>query len=135
MRATLFSTPHKNSNINFAVDCQREMDHKDVIKAFRSGSSLDEVILRMSLVDSLDTVKHTGDQDSSSAEENNKSLLDIDLSEIDNLYLLRVAALVIRRGGLSTVPSDEVHNVYAQKRLQCPPVLLIETQMKSAVTL
>lgn len=56
MNASLFTSSHKNSRINFFIDCQREMDHKDVIKAFRSGSSLEAVIPRMSLVDSLEAV-------------------------------------------------------------------------------
>ena len=122
MKATLFSTPHKNSKINFAVDCQREMDHKDVIKAFRSGSSLDAVIPRMSIVDSLDTVKDNIDQECSpiATEENQKSLLGLDLSDTDYTYIMRVATLVIRRGGLSTVPSDVVENVYTQSKATLP---------------
>ncbi|VDI72180.1 Hypothetical predicted protein [Mytilus galloprovincialis] len=64
MKTTLFTTPHKGSNVNFALDSQREMDHQDVIKAFRSGATVTSVIPRMSLIDTLNevhdlTVKNT----------------------------------------------------------------------------
>ncbi|CAH1776984.1 unnamed protein product [Owenia fusiformis] len=39
MKQALFTTPHKNSDVNIALDTQRQMNHKDDLKAFRSGSS------------------------------------------------------------------------------------------------
>ncbi|KAL4238433.1 hypothetical protein ACF0H5_003141 [Mactra antiquata] len=57
MKHCLFSTPSKNRNINFALDTQREMDHKDALKAFRSGSTVASVLPRMSLIDLLDTTR------------------------------------------------------------------------------
>jgi hypothetical protein len=53
MKASLFTTPHKGSSINFALDAQKEMDHQDVLKAFRSGATMESVLPRMSLIDSL----------------------------------------------------------------------------------
>ncbi|CAC5412812.1 unnamed protein product [Mytilus coruscus] len=37
MKYSLFTTPHKGSIVNIALDAQREMDHKDVIKSFALG--------------------------------------------------------------------------------------------------
>jgi cephalosporin hydroxylase len=52
MKASLFTTPHKGSSINYALDAQREMDHQDVLKAFRSGATMESVLPCMSLIDS-----------------------------------------------------------------------------------
>jgi hypothetical protein len=46
-------TPYKGSNVNFALDAQRELDHQDVLKAFRSGANITSVIPRMSLIATL----------------------------------------------------------------------------------
>jgi hypothetical protein len=38
------------------LDAQRELDHHDVLKAFRSGATIASVILRISLIDTLNEV-------------------------------------------------------------------------------
>ncbi|CAG2244898.1 unnamed protein product [Mytilus edulis] len=57
MKQCLFTTPHKNSNVNFALDAQREMDHLDAVKGFRPRSTIDAVIPRMSIVDHFTDVQ------------------------------------------------------------------------------
>jgi hypothetical protein len=56
MKSTLFTTLYKGSNVNFALDAQRELDHQDVLKVFRSGANITSVIPRMSLIDTLNEV-------------------------------------------------------------------------------
>ena len=53
MKKSLYSTPFKSSSANFALDTQCKMDHKDVIKSFRTGATISSVLPRMSLIDSL----------------------------------------------------------------------------------
>lgn len=50
LKETLFSTPHKYSKVNLALDTQREMDHRDALKGFRPRSTMESVIPRISLV-------------------------------------------------------------------------------------
>jgi hypothetical protein len=72
MKASLFTTPHKGSSINFAFDAQREMDHQDVLKAFRSGARMEFVLPRMSLIDSLTNIHQSTPEKINSTSENDK---------------------------------------------------------------
>ena len=76
MKASLFTTPHKGSSINFALDAQREMDHHDVLKAFRSGATMESVLPRMSLIASLTDIHQSTPEKNkiNSTSENDKSL-------------------------------------------------------------
>ena len=69
MKEALYSTPIKQSTRNFACDTKRELDHLEALKGFRSGSNINSVTVRMSLIDSLNEAQHqetvgTGHQDS-----------------------------------------------------------------------
>lgn len=57
LKKTLYTTPFKGSNRNFACDTKREMDHLDVLKGFRSGSNTSSITCRMSLIDSLNETR------------------------------------------------------------------------------
>ena len=57
MKSTLYRTPFKGSNRNFACDTKRELDHIDALKGFRSGSNITVITSRMSLLDTLNEVK------------------------------------------------------------------------------
>jgi hypothetical protein len=72
MKASLFTTPHKGSSINFAFDAQREMDHQDVLMAFRSGATMEFVLPRMSLIDSLTDIHQSTPEKINSTSENDK---------------------------------------------------------------
>ena len=89
LKQSLFTTPHKDSTINFALDTQREMDHQDAIKGFRPRSTIDTIIPRMSIVDhftevqqirhglntsELDTTEETGDVSTTNDENVNYDL-------------------------------------------------------------
>ncbi|XP_070203435.1 uncharacterized protein [Littorina saxatilis] len=60
MKETLFSTPFKDSKRNFALDSQREMEHKAALKGFRSRSTVDSVLPRLSLVDKFEEMEAMG---------------------------------------------------------------------------
>ena len=53
LKASLFSTPHRGSDTNFSLDSQREMDHRDALKAFRPSAALEAIVPRMSVIDIL----------------------------------------------------------------------------------
>ena len=53
LKKTLFSTTHRDALSNFALDVQREMDHRDVVKGFRFSSGIKAVIPRGSVIDGL----------------------------------------------------------------------------------
>ena len=74
MKALLFTTPHKGSSINFALDAQREMGHQDVLKAFRSGATMESVLPRMSLIDSLTDMHQSIPEKINSTDENDKKM-------------------------------------------------------------
>ena len=56
VKASLFTTPHKGFT-NFALDAQREMDHRDAIKSFRSSGSIESILPRMSVIDDLQDIR------------------------------------------------------------------------------
>ena len=57
MKSSLFTTPHKEFTTNFALDAQREMDHRDAIKSFRSSGSIESILPRMSVIDDLQDIR------------------------------------------------------------------------------
>ena len=57
MKETLFSNPHKDTKSNFALDAQRVMDHRDVVRGFRPSSGIKAVIPRMSVINDLCTMR------------------------------------------------------------------------------
>ncbi|CAC5387980.1 unnamed protein product [Mytilus coruscus] len=123
----LFTTPHKGSSTNFALDAQREMDHQDVIKAFRSGATMESVIPRMSLIDSLNDVHRSITEKNNEHKEKEKSLPDIlgiTLNSTDMVYILRITGLILRRGGISTIPNKNVYNMYEPKPDKLPESIL-----------
>ncbi|MCW4344649.1 MAG: hypothetical protein N0E48_15030, partial [Candidatus Thiodiazotropha endolucinida] len=112
MKASLFSTPHKTSKCNIGLDCQREMDHQDVIKAFRSGSSESAVLPRMALIDTFNEIQDTPLRNKKVDESDDN--LGLELTDTDKKYILRVAALILRQGGLRTHLSTTPFNVYGK---------------------
>ena len=47
LKSSLFTSPHKQSKINFALDAQREMDHQDITRSFPSSSTVSSVVPKM----------------------------------------------------------------------------------------
>ena len=103
MKASLFTTPHKGSIINYALDAQMEMDHQDVLKAFRSGATMESVLPCMSLT---------------------REQLGLNLSPTDITYILRITSLILRREGISTVLNNNIYNMYEARPDLLPESIL-----------
>ncbi|KAK6181776.1 hypothetical protein SNE40_009563 [Patella caerulea] len=116
-----YSTPHKGSDVNFGLDTQREMEHRDVLKSFRSGGTLSSVLPRMSLVDSLQPIQSF---DKEVSDRTSDDILGLTLNQTDLNYVLRVTKLVLRRGGLSVHADNIVRNVYRARETYISPSML-----------
>jgi hypothetical protein len=70
----------------------REMGHQDVLKAFRSGATMESVLPRMSLIDSLTDIHQSTPEKINSTNENNKKStreqLGLNLSPTDTTYII-----------------------------------------------
>ena len=134
LKQSLFTTPHKDSTIHFALDTQREMDHQDAIKGFRPRSTIDTIIPRMSIVDhftevqqirhglntsELDTTEETGDVSTTNDENVN-----YDLSMKDLKFIIPVTKLILRVGALSTEKDDIPRNAYNPAKPILPEAIL-----------
>ncbi|CAH1791792.1 unnamed protein product [Owenia fusiformis] len=106
LKRHLFSTPHKESAVNFATDTKREQDHIDVMKGFRSGSTLESVTRRMAAIDILkpyEKIDTCTDDD-----------LGWKTSNIDLKYITSTSELIFRQGGFSSNEQVLPLNVYSQ---------------------
>ena len=126
MKYSLFSTPIGNSEVNFACDTKREMDHIEALKAFRSGSTLTSVTNRMSLVDSLKEVHESMISSTMDANEHKASRKSHTwkLTEVDHKHIYPTAALILRAGGLSLEQQDVPLNVYSSPATILPVSIL-----------
>lgn len=59
LKKCMFSTPHKDSETNIALDQQREMDHRDALKGFRPRGTIESIVPRMSQVDRMSEVRQS----------------------------------------------------------------------------
>lgn len=122
MKKHLYSTPWKHSTKNFAIDTRREMDHRDAHRAIRSGSSLEAVTCRMSLVDSLlqahDRPKVGKDNEDAHDD------LGWHLTDTDTKHILRTTALILRVGALSMQEGKQAYNMYLKQKTVLPQEIL-----------
>lgn len=116
MKHTLFTTPHKNSSVNIALDTQREIDHRDALKGFRPRSTINALLPRLSLVDSY-IEKHEQRQSLEETEtQSNKEevrVYHLKITDTDMQFIAPVVSLVLRRGGFSVAEDSILRNVYA----------------------
>ena len=133
MKSTLLTTPYKGSHANFALDAQRELNHQDVLKAFRSGANITSVIPRMSFIDTLNeihelTIKNPSVYNESEQEEKlQEELLGLKISPTDIKYILRMTSLILRRGGISTETNQTVFNVHESSPEVLPESILYDS--------
>ncbi|WAR09221.1 hypothetical protein MAR_019179 [Mya arenaria] len=120
MKETLFTTPNKDSDVNFGLDTQREMDHKDAIKAFRSGSTMKSIVPRMSLLDSLNELHKMASKPSKSSNKRQsvQELLGMMITNTNMKYITRIVS------GITTAEDANVYNVYDQRRPVISPTIL-----------
>ena len=118
MKHCLYTTPIGNSIMNFSSDTKREIDHKDALKGFRSGTNAVSMVCRMSLVDPFNDISVTP------KEPNTSDNLGWILSQNDIRHSVRVAALVLRQNGFNTAKDDTPWNVYQEQPQALPLVIL-----------
>ena len=148
LKQSLFTTPHKESSVNFALDTQREIDHQDAIKGFRPRATMQTVIPRMAVVDHFIEVQKTRNRLSQSEVNITQSSLleselaraeatdieipsdqnlNLKISEKDLNFAIPVARLILRSGALCTDKDDKPRNLYYPDK-----VILTKKHMKLA---
>ncbi|CAC5356707.1 unnamed protein product [Mytilus coruscus] len=125
LKKALYSTPIGNSLVNFACDSNREMDHQDALRGFRSGSSMTSVIGRMSLIDSFNETHQIRSKSHTNSKED--SNVDWALSETDLHHIIPTVALIPRRNGLCLEGNNYPQNVYTSEKLILSPCVLDNT--------
>lgn len=123
LKQSLFSTPLKNSSDNFGTDTKREIDHNDVMKGFRSGSTMTTVMRRISMVDSWNLFQNTKD---TTALPEKDDTLGWNTTEQDIKHVLPLIGLLCRRAHLS--PETELFpcNMYDKKKSILPQSILYD---------
>ncbi|CAC5371194.1 unnamed protein product [Mytilus coruscus] len=137
MKESLFSTPHKHSSVNFALDTQREMNHLDAKKGFRPRAKIDSVLPRMSTVDRQNEVQNIRrlmnytDLEISHLEKSSKDTIKLNedhskfITEKELKFILPVAELVQMHIVISeekySFTSDDVKAATRQKRQKSMP--------------
>ena len=121
MKETLYSTPIKQSNRNFACDTKRELDHLEALKGFRSGSNINSATVRMSLIDSLNEAFHreAGGHDDCDN-------LGWELTKVDENHIFPTVVLILRRNGISLEENSIPFNVYSKSPVALPLSILDE---------
>ncbi len=121
MKKNLFSTPYKGSTFNFALDSQREMDHKEALKGFRPRATLTSVLPRMSLVDAFSEI-HKRDYlkvdhgDAGQEIPNTEIRRTWKITKTDVEHIVPTALLILREGALNNHPDKMPRNVYDSKK-------------------
>ena len=114
MKTSLFSSPHGKSDHNFALDAQREMDHRDAVKGFRPRATVSSVLPRLSLVDKLNEVHESRIFPSGPEDESSTPLINRDVTDRDFKFAIPAATLILRQNALSLKPDSVPKNVYTK---------------------
>ena len=125
MKHCLFSTPIGNSNVNFATDSKREMEHLTAVKLLRAGTTEKAAKCRLSLIDSLNEVQSCKTTENVH-EQKREGLLNWSFSDVDVHHIYRTASLILRRNGLSIYANDNPCNMYSLERQILSPAILDE---------
>lgn len=134
LKETLFSTPHRDTLSNFALDAQREMDHRDVVKGFRPSSGIKAVIPRMSVIDDLAEMRKANQSsvaisDSQLPKVRNKGALTYlgkAVTQKDILFATRCAEMMLRIDALNTSAESTPKCIYEKT-----PILLTSSILDS----
>ena len=151
LKEALFTTPHNHGETLFALDTQREIDHRHALKAFRrSSSSLSSILPRMACVDHLEEIhvlrtslgREFEDGKPASLDESRtttKGTLSDDschlgkrLTENDLAHISRTAKVILKRDGLSLKPDATACNVYSKEIITMPISILDKISTPSA---
>ena len=115
----LFTGPHKGSSKNFALDAQREIEHKDALKGFRPRATTDNVVPRMSVVDDfLDIQAKRQLLFEEDEEEEEQQDIDIgcSITKRDVLHILPTVSMILRNNILQTTTEENPVNAYKTDR-------------------
>ena len=120
MKEILFSTPHKDTQSNFALDAQREMDHRSVVRGFRPSSGISAVIPRMSVIDDLSEMRRAsqtsvpvGDrQVPETGTKSSETYLRKAITQKYILFVTRGADMMHRINALNTSKEETPHCIY-----------------------
>ena len=118
MKECLFTTPHKGFASNFALDAQREMDHRDAIKSFRSSGSIESILPRMAVVDNLQAIRNVRNTIYQNTHENKRTAQQADqylgktLTEKDMRFVSRCVQMILRKKVLTSSKDSIPKNVY-----------------------
>lgn len=126
MKSVLFSTPYENSQANFGMDAQREMEHKEALRSFRSGGTLSSIIPRMALIDELNAAHQSRTTEKESLNDSTQEIYEpgFDITENDLMHIIPTAVLIIRRGALETSTNIIPYNVYNKEKTMLSTAVL-----------
>ena len=113
LKKHLFTGPNKCSLRNFALDAQREMEHKNALKGFRPRATTDNVVPRMSVIDEF-MMKRQQLLDEEEQEDSESPQIDIGCSvtKRDMLQILPTVSMILRNDVLETTKEEILVNAY-----------------------
>lgn len=118
MKKALFTGPHKGSSKNFALDSQREMEHKDALKGFRPRATTENVVPRMSVIDEFMEVQAKRQflfQPEDGAVEQNEEI-GFSITRRDIKHIGPTVSMILRTNVLQTSEEDNPVNAYKPDR-------------------
>ena len=141
LKATLFSTPHKDTQSNFALDAQREMDHWDVVRGFWPSSGIQAVIPRMSVIDDLTEMRRANQSPQVSEFQqqkvNNKGswvYLGKAINQKDIIFATRCSEMIIRIYALKTGTDKTPKNLYEKAPKALTDIFLTAVHLSLATS-
>jgi len=109
-----FSVPYGDSCVNYGLDTYREEDHRVCKKFFRPGGNVIATTKQMLPVDEVSELQDSRAECLISHKAKVKQDHDNwKITDIDIKYILRVASLIVRRGGLSLDENSRPINIYS----------------------
>ncbi len=131
LKICLFSTPRPGSTVNFSGDTKRELDNKDAVKCFHSGSTLDSVMRKMSLMDSFSHI-HSTFKCGSGLRVDEVDHLGWKTTPTDWKYVIPTMSVILRCGGFSLEPELLPCNIYAKVPFKLDLVMLDKVSVPGA---
>ena len=136
LKKHLFTGPHKCSLRNFALDAQREMEHKDALKGFRPRATTDNVVPRMSVIDEFMEIQTKRQQllDEEEQEDSESPQIDIGCSvtKRDMLHILPTVSMILRNNVLETTKEEIPVNAYKPERPKISKAVLDKHSLSAA---
>ena len=119
MKSYLFSTPLKDSHINSATDTKREKEHLQIVKSFRSGSTVTSAMRRIANADYLSEMADALKVQTEETEDEGKADgLGWNVSSKDLKHIVPTVAMILRQNGLSAQPAHVPFNVYCSQNIE-----------------